>query len=93
MIRWLLLLVLLTLSACSLPIPNAASDSLPQNTVSTPMEKTPPATLARLAAKDDLPDLGPAPELAGEVWLNTNAPLRLADLRGRVILVDMWTFG
>lgn len=41
----------------------------------------------------DLPDLGEAPELTNEVWLNTTEPLRLANLRGQVILLDMWTFG
>lgn len=41
----------------------------------------------------DLPDLGVAPELTNQVWLNTNQPLRLADLRGKVVLIDMWTFG
>jgi len=40
-----------------------------------------------------LPDLGPAPELTNEVWLNVDAPLRLADLRGKVVAIDMWTFG
>ena len=40
-----------------------------------------------------LPDLGAAPELAGDTWLNSPAPLRLADLHGKVVLVDMWTFG
>src|SRR5512140_158458 len=39
-----------------------------------------------------LPDLGPAPELQNRTWLNTNAPLHLADLRGRVVGVEMWTF-
>ena len=29
-----------------------------------------------------LDDLGPAPELENEIWLNTDQPLRLADLRG-----------
>jgi len=43
--------------------------------------------------KADLEDLGPAPELANEVWLNTDQPLRLQDLRGNVVLLDMWTFG
>jgi len=40
-----------------------------------------------------LPDLGPAPELTNDTWLNVDAPLRLADLRGKVIIVEMWTFG
>jgi len=40
-----------------------------------------------------LPDLGPAPELTNDSWLNVDAPLRLADLRGKVVVIDMWTFG
>jgi thiol-disulfide isomerase/thioredoxin len=40
-----------------------------------------------------LPDLGPAPEFTNEAWLNVDAPLRLADLRGKVVMVEMWTFG
>lgn len=40
-----------------------------------------------------LPDLGPAPELTSDIWLNVDSPLRLADLRGKVVLIEMWTFG
>jgi thiol-disulfide isomerase/thioredoxin len=40
-----------------------------------------------------LEDLGPAPELNNEIWLNTSGPLRLEGLRGKVVLLDMWTFG
>ena len=40
-----------------------------------------------------LSDLGAAPELGNSVWLNTDAPLRLADLRGKVVGLEMWTFG
>ncbi len=40
-----------------------------------------------------LKNLGPAPALTNEVWLNTDTPLRLADLHGKVVLIDMWTFG
>ena len=36
---------------------------------------------------------GPAPEIGNDVWLNTQTPIRLADQRGKVILVEFWTFG
>ena len=35
---------------------------------------------------------GEAPELFNEVWLNSE-PLMLADLRGKVVLVEFWTYG
>jgi cytochrome c biogenesis protein CcdA/thiol-disulfide isomerase/thioredoxin len=39
-----------------------------------------------------LPDYGPAPEFAGIAkWLNSR-PLTLASLRGRVVLIDFWTY-
>ncbi len=38
-------------------------------------------------------DLGPAPGFAGGgKWLNTPRPLNLKALRGRVVLVDFWTY-
>jgi len=40
-----------------------------------------------------LPDLGTAPELTNSIWLNTDSALRLADLRGKVVALEMWTFG
>jgi len=34
----------------------------------------------------------PAPEITSPVWLNSE-PTRMADLRGKVVLVEFWTFG
>jgi cytochrome c biogenesis protein CcdA/thiol-disulfide isomerase/thioredoxin len=42
-----------------------------------------------------LPNYGAAPEFAGIVqWLNTprNRPITLASLRGKVVLIDFWTY-
>lgn len=40
-----------------------------------------------------LPDLGEAPEISKEIWINTPNPLHLADLQGKVVIIEMWTFG
>ena len=34
----------------------------------------------------------PAPDISGKIWLNS-APLRLVDLRNKVVLVEFWTLG
>ena len=34
----------------------------------------------------------PAPELAGDAWINSKR-LTLKDLRNRVVLVEFWTYG
>jgi hypothetical protein len=44
-------------------------------------------------AAPTLTSLGLAPELTNEVWINSSEALRLADLRGKVVLLEMWTFG
>ena len=33
-----------------------------------------------------------APEITGEHWLNSS-PLTIVSLRGRVVLVEFWTYG
>lgn len=38
-------------------------------------------------------DIGsPAPEISGGPWINSK-PLTLNDLRGRVVLIEFWTYG
>lgn len=34
----------------------------------------------------------PAPDVAGAPWINS-PPLTMAALRGRVVLIDFWTYG
>ena len=48
-----------------------------------------------MANKTNLPDLGRAPDFTGITgWFNTpgGKPLSLSDLRGKVVLVDFWTY-
>jgi len=70
-------LLLLGLSACG-----TVTTQEPESETSKPMP-----------VHASLQDFGPAPELTNEIWLNVDAPLRLADLRGKVVVIDMWTFG
>ena len=53
-----------------------------------PLKKT-----VEYSSNVDLPDLGIAPELTNTIWINTPNPLRLADLQGKVVIIEMWTFG
>jgi cytochrome c biogenesis protein CcdA/thiol-disulfide isomerase/thioredoxin len=54
-----------------------------------------PAAPGSAPGTPPLPDLGAAPEFTGtQRWFNTpgGRPLSLAALRGRVVLVDFWTY-
>ncbi len=47
---------------------------------------------AHETASAALPDYGPAPSFAGvDDWLNSR-PLTMQELRGKVVLIDFWTY-
>jgi cytochrome c biogenesis protein CcdA/thiol-disulfide isomerase/thioredoxin len=51
-----------------------------------------PAAVAAGSSPDTLRDYGPAPDFAGiTTWINSR-PLTLQGLRGKVVLVDFWTY-
>ena len=90
----LVIVIALVLSSCTTPEPAPITPATPTATLAempgsnnTPPASPSPPTAAVLA------DFGPAPELHNETWLNSAAPLRLAELRGQVVLLEMWTFG
>jgi cytochrome c biogenesis protein CcdA/thiol-disulfide isomerase/thioredoxin len=63
-------------------------------TVSQQLDALKDISPSTAAASSDgkLADLGPAPELTGIAqWLNSQ-PLTLAQLKGKVVLVDFWTY-
>src|SRR5690349_5173715 len=80
--RFLFAFLALSLFGCAALPASSASDSQPQT----------PAGDTSMLNHASLPDLGPAPELQNTIWLNTDSPLRLADLHGKVVIVEMWTF-
>jgi len=55
----------------------------------TPVDNPSPAQQELLAT---LKSQGAAPELTNEIWLNST-PLTLAELRGKVVIVEFWTLG
>lgn len=52
----------------------------------------PTATTEPLPTFPPLPVIGPAPDFQNDVWINSE-PLNLADLEGKVVLLEFWTFG
>jgi hypothetical protein len=84
----------------------ATHDPLPLPLLSIDAHLRLPLTNKRARAHPDLKSLGDkkmiltqrgrtrAPELKGDRgWLNTDRPLTLANLRGKFVLLDFWTYG
>lgn len=49
-------------------------------------------TAAQMQILSSLPNHGPAPELLNDTFLNSDV-LTLAELRGKVVIVEFWTYG
>jgi cytochrome c biogenesis protein CcdA/thiol-disulfide isomerase/thioredoxin len=64
-------------------------------TTQSPATATPKKAPVFMANKTNLPNLGRAPSFTGiTAWFNTpgNKPLTLSQLRGKVVLIDFWTY-
>ncbi len=70
---------------------NDRSDGVVQVIVSGTI--VPPDRPTQRPLKVDLTDLGPAPEINNDLWINTETPITLASQRGKVVLIEFWTFG
>ncbi len=99
-IRWstLLLLVTFGVSACGASGPGETvsliqeSSANAEQTTANPPTLEPAPTAEPEPTLPPLPIIGPAPDFQNDVWLNSE-PLRLADLEGKVVLLEFWTFG
>lgn len=80
--KWIWVLLFFILIGCSTKFPTK---------VQNPPKGQEPVESKEVSVTLD--NYGPAPDLNNEVWLNTDEPLRLANLRGKVVLLEMWTFG
>ncbi len=79
--------ICLTISACVASGSQSLTTGAP-STALNPSESNKPMTV-----KSNLPDLGPAADFNNTPWINTDVPLTLSVLRGKVVLVEFWTFG
>jgi hypothetical protein len=84
-----ILILFLILTACTSSRRGSAAESsgvqlLASGTVVPPTAKP---------IQVELPDMGPAPEILNETWINSDTPVTLESVRGKVVLLEFWTFG
>jgi DNA-binding beta-propeller fold protein YncE len=82
------LLVALVVVTTACTTPDATVDTTGSDTSSTAPDATPDPPAQSYAGST------PAPEFpAGLDWLNTDRPLALDQLRGKIVILDFWTYG
>jgi thiol-disulfide isomerase/thioredoxin len=91
-------IITLTLALVLVALTAACSSGLAPDTASeTPGDPPPPILSPEPSSTAEprlrLSDAGPAPEIANETWINSEGPLTLASQRGKVVLLEFWTFG
>jgi hypothetical protein len=103
--NWFLGVLVLIITGCSdlsdntpadIPHKSTVEPSIAENAAlsqSTSADENPSSRPTADIIRAELEDYGPAPELTNDIWLNVSQPLRLVDLRGKVVLIDMWTYG
>ena len=88
--------LVLIIAACTTAAPpdqEAATDStLASEPTAAPIVEQPTPNEA-VVEEIVLPDLGQAPEITNELWINADVPVTLASQQGKVVLVEFWTFG
>ena len=99
---WFLITIffIAVMSACKTAVPTVL-DNTETSTLSANLVPAEPTLLPSIAtqtpepaaALPPLPIIGPAPEFQNDVWINSDGPLRLEDLQGKVVLLEFWTFG
>lgn len=73
-------------------IPTVKAEATPEDVAQAPTNANPGPSEEQLRLLASLENYGAAPALHNDVWLNSE-PLTLADLRGKVVMVEFWTFG
>ena len=91
---YLALVMVLAVSACTLPSADwhEPATPVPEQPVSEEAERDDEPSREQSGLLAKLKSRGAATELLNQVWLNSE-PLKLADLRGKVVMVEFWTFG
>ena len=84
----LFLTVLLAACAGAQSEPSVAEEAEEEEVAAEPTDTPEPEVVI-----SSLENFGPAPEIENEIWLNTDQPIPLASVEGKVVLLEFWTFG